>query len=175
MYPDPNHMFIPEVNPSRCPCNGSGWFLSDYDTWHKCSIPHKGQPHPEDECGQDTFDYEGAALETDREAYRYFQEQSGLSPREFRQAVENHLADEGIHRDDAERRERVNAADAVAEQMWRNKAEQDARAQGYTCRLEAALDAEARIEAHARHLNMDPDVYATRGSPQRADADRWYR
>ena len=174
MYPDPNRMFIPEVNPSRCPCNGSGWFLSDYDTWHECGTHFQGQPHPEDDCDSD-FDFEAVSLENDREAYRYFQEQSGLSPREFRQAVENHLADEGIHRDDAERRERVNAADAVAEQVWRHKAEQDAQAQGYSCRLEAAMDAEASIEAHARHRNMDPEVYATRGSPERADADRWYR
>lgn len=30
----------------------SGWLLSDFDTWHKCSLHYKGQPHPDeiDDC-----------------------------------------------------------------------------------------------------------------------------
>jgi hypothetical protein len=34
-------------NPAECGCGGGGWFLSDVDTWHRCSIHHRGQPHPE--------------------------------------------------------------------------------------------------------------------------------
>jgi len=32
----------------RCPCHGSGWALSEVDTWHKCPIHYNGQAHPED-------------------------------------------------------------------------------------------------------------------------------
>lgn len=27
--------------------NCGGWILSDFDTWHKCSLHYKDQPHPE--------------------------------------------------------------------------------------------------------------------------------
>lgn len=37
----------------RCQCRGSGWALSEVDTWHACPAHYKGQPHPED------YDYEG--------------------------------------------------------------------------------------------------------------------
>lgn len=30
-----------------CLCHGSGWALSDVDTWHECPIHHAGQLHPE--------------------------------------------------------------------------------------------------------------------------------
>lgn len=33
---------------SRCPCHGSGWALSDVDTWHECPCHYAGQQHPED-------------------------------------------------------------------------------------------------------------------------------
>jgi hypothetical protein len=33
-----------------CGCRGSGWWLSELDTWHECPCHYeKGQPHPEDE------------------------------------------------------------------------------------------------------------------------------
>lgn len=34
---------------SECPCGGSGWALSEVDTWHKCPCHWAGQPHPEDD------------------------------------------------------------------------------------------------------------------------------
>lgn len=34
-------------DPSECGCRGSGWFLSDVDTVHQCSMHYTGQPHPE--------------------------------------------------------------------------------------------------------------------------------
>jgi len=40
-----------------CACRGSGWALSDLDTWHKCPYHCKANtPHPEDDCG----DYEAS-------------------------------------------------------------------------------------------------------------------
>ena len=32
----------------NCACRGTGWHLSDVDTWHKCPIHFTNQPHPED-------------------------------------------------------------------------------------------------------------------------------
>jgi hypothetical protein len=34
-------------DPDRCGCRGSGWFLSEVDTWHECPKHYKDQPHPE--------------------------------------------------------------------------------------------------------------------------------
>lgn len=39
-------------DPSDCRCHGSGWALSEVDTWHECPVHYKGQRHPED------YDYE---------------------------------------------------------------------------------------------------------------------
>ena len=36
-------------NAAQCPCHGNGWALSEVDTWHKCPVHFKGQPHPEDD------------------------------------------------------------------------------------------------------------------------------
>ena len=34
----------------ECGCRGSGWFLSEVDTWHECPAHHvAGQRHPDDE------------------------------------------------------------------------------------------------------------------------------
>lgn len=35
-------------DPEQCLCRGSGWALSDVDTWHQCPIHYKNQRHPED-------------------------------------------------------------------------------------------------------------------------------
>ena len=32
----------------ECPCRGSGWALSEVDTWHKCYVHFDGQRSPED-------------------------------------------------------------------------------------------------------------------------------
>lgn len=43
-----------DEDPKRCGCLGSGWFLSQVDTWHKCSIHKPDAPHPESfECEDD--------------------------------------------------------------------------------------------------------------------------
>ena len=39
-----------DPNPKLCRCHGSGWALSELDTWHECHIHHTpGQRHPEDD------------------------------------------------------------------------------------------------------------------------------
>ncbi len=37
-----------DPDPKQCGCHGTGWILSDFDTWHQCPAHHKGQRHPED-------------------------------------------------------------------------------------------------------------------------------
>lgn len=36
---------------ASCPCHGSGWALSEVDTWHECPVHFQGQTHPEAEEG----------------------------------------------------------------------------------------------------------------------------
>lgn len=38
-------------DPEDCACRGSGWVLSQVDTWHKCPVASHAGPHPEDDCG----------------------------------------------------------------------------------------------------------------------------
>lgn len=44
------------LNPDECGCRGRGWFVSDVDTVHQCSLHYSGQPHPEDDY-PDTYEY----------------------------------------------------------------------------------------------------------------------
>lgn len=41
---------------SECWCRGSGWVLTDWDSWHQCPCHYDGQPDPED-CDQASWDY----------------------------------------------------------------------------------------------------------------------
>ncbi len=45
-----------DPDPERCGCRGSGWWLSDLDTFHKCPCHYNGQRHPEDYPYEDTDD-----------------------------------------------------------------------------------------------------------------------
>lgn len=45
-------LFAFDEDAAKCRCRGSGWALSELDTWHKCRIHwknHKDTPHPEDD------------------------------------------------------------------------------------------------------------------------------
>lgn len=160
------------TNPSTCPCQGNGWLCSDYDTWHKCCAHHRGQPHPEYDGVEDTFDYDAAHLANYREAYRVFGRLSGLTSMEMiREALKVMDFSQGKSPTPAMW---VNAAERVARDIEDIRLQEEAKASGYSCALEARWDAEAAVEAGARARNMDPEVYAPYGSPERADADRWY-
>lgn len=40
------------ADPNQCGCRGTGWFLSDYDSWHACPChPHRAHPETVGECG----------------------------------------------------------------------------------------------------------------------------
>lgn len=135
-----------EINPSRCPCRGTGWLLSGYDTWHRCHVHGAGVPHPEDEEGRDGFDSTAHSRKLLRAAYRQLQETSGLTRDAFRYAVNVRLT--GI--DNPSPEEWVDAADAISREAWMVAADARARAEGYSCRLEAAWAAGGRDEAAER-------------------------
>lgn len=81
-----------EINPSRCPCNGRGWLLSDFDTFHRCPIHGNGVPHPEDESLPAAFN-EPQLIKSQRIAYGMFRdiaERRGLNCN-FNDAVRRRL------------------------------------------------------------------------------------
>jgi hypothetical protein len=160
-----------ERNPSTCPCR-NGWLASDWDTWHRCPIHGKGVPHPEDEDA--TYDYAALARRIHREAFVWFRGQalrSGMTQGAFRTAVRRAVRSST----DAEptMADWVDAADKVAEEVWREAAEARAQAAGYSCRLEAALEAEAAFEHGCRRRGLDPDM--EEHGPLAVDRDSWYR
>lgn len=53
-----------EPDPTRCLCHGSGWALSDVDTWHECPVHFRGQLHPEDGVFEGGSDEDVEAAET---------------------------------------------------------------------------------------------------------------
>ena len=68
--------------PTECPCHGSGWLLSNFDTFHRCPIHGQGVPHPEMDYDLDpadadptapVFDRDAHELETWRTCWRYCQ------------------------------------------------------------------------------------------------------
>jgi hypothetical protein len=62
-----------EINPASCPCRGRGWFLSDYDTYHRCPIHGNGVPHPQDECETPAFQ-EPQLIKSQRIAYLIYRD-----------------------------------------------------------------------------------------------------
>jgi hypothetical protein len=53
-----------DEDPAKCGCRGTGYALSEVDTWHECPIHwREGQRHPLDE-DDDNVDSETARCET---------------------------------------------------------------------------------------------------------------
>ena len=145
-----------EMNPSKCPCNGRGYVLSDFDSWHKCPEHGDGVLNMEEE--EDLPDAEHDAYRAGRvvakramyaDAFLYFANAAlaaGLSKAEVRAAVRLE-AGPGEHSPAGW----VDAADAVAGRLVRDVAERAAHARGYSCALEREWDNDAREErAEAR-------------------------
>lgn len=92
-------------HPDKCPCGGSGWLLSDYDTWHECGLHSHGAPHPEDEDAERDPE---RMLRVYRDAYRTFMKRSGVAPKDFRRYCVAHL-----RREPSSPKEWVDAAERV--------------------------------------------------------------
>ncbi len=129
-----------EVNPAKCPCSGSGWLLSDYDTWHRCGLHSEGVPHPEaeDDSPRDPW----RMLRLRRAAYRTFLDASGLSPEEFRTACVKLMG-----REARDEQEWVDAAEQVTSNIHYEAREKEAREKGFSCDLERRWAEEAQWEA----------------------------
>ena len=124
-----------QVNPAKCPCRGSGWLLSDYDTYHRCGLHAEGASHPED----DGAPYDpGRKVRLLRKAFSTFRKSSGLGNLEFHQAC---LKMVGGH--PVTPQEWVDAAELVSDAILNERREAQARAQGYSCDLERQWDEEA--------------------------------
>ncbi len=51
-YAEAFEMFAFNEDVAECMCHGSGWALSDRDSWHRCPYHHtKDSKHPEDDGG----------------------------------------------------------------------------------------------------------------------------
>ena len=151
-----------EINPHDCLCRGTGWMVSDWDTYHRCQTHHRGQPHPEDDRPQD---WSAIWIANQRAAWRTWQELSGHDRADFRRLVEA-----ASPTTPAEPRAWLDAARGVSQAAQEAALEAAATSAGYSCRLEAAMAAEAAVEAQERATGRE----ATYGSPERAQADRWY-
>jgi len=134
-----------ETNPSKCPCHGFGWILSDYDTWHRCPLHSACVPHPEDET-EETFDFAAHLLQVQRvafEKYRNLAHMAGWrsSHLTFTKSCRRALLAAGVKAPTAA--QWVDEAEAQAEDLARMRAEMDAQSRGFTCDLEARLADEA--------------------------------
>lgn len=127
-------------NPRKCPCNGSGWLVSDFDTTHACGL-HGGAPHPEDEHGAEHFDYEAHRLTKLREAFVAYRGMSRMDKAAFKAAV---IRKAGAN---ATPQEFVDAAEEIGQAAAREAREADARVNGYFCDLERRWEEEAEREA----------------------------
>lgn len=131
-------------NPRQCPCRGSGWLHSDYDTFHRCGL-HGGTPHPEDEDGHESFDYEAHRLKCLREAFVTYREASGMNGPDFKAEVLRQAGPEASPAD------MVDVAEQLAEDALHRAHEAEARDRGYSCGLEMRLAQEAHREAQERY------------------------
>ena len=125
-------------NPSKCPCKGKGWFLSDFDVAFQCpmhgkSMSGKDVPNPYEENDQ-PFNMNTHILFVYRTAFRgfrYLARKNGFQGgnRAFTQACRAELVS---HKPGSW----VDAAEAISERLYADKADREAQARGFTCALE---------------------------------------
>lgn len=98
-HPDPRH----------CPCHGSGWMLSAFDTWHRCAEHGTGVPFPEN----DLSDHDGKEhfRLMCRKAFAFYRENTGMTKVAFLQKVKDHLH---VEEETLSPQEWVAAAEEVA-------------------------------------------------------------
>ena len=135
-----------ELNPNRCPCRGSGWLRSDWDTAHRCRTHGANVPHPDAEDDDDTFDMAAHRLANYRYAFYQFRciaVAHGFKGKgkDFIKACEVMLGTM-----DRVPSTWVNAAECVAEEYSYNDEELRARRRGYETVFEMHMADEAVIE-----------------------------
>lgn len=154
------------LNPSVCPCRGSGWMLSDFDTFHKCPAHNVGQPHPECDI-ETTTDFR---RKVNVEVFRILRGQVA----KFLNITNNDANDrieQGLPANDRSPEAWIDSADQLASLLREERMEERARAAGYSCRLEAALTTAGEAEANAVRMGMTHEAAELEGL--RASQD-WY-
>lgn len=143
-----------EINPSKCPCRGTGWFNSDLDTLHQCPVHGGGVPHPEtEEPGDTPFDFDAHRLNGLRNAFRVFRytaRRNGFTgdASMFEEAC---LAEVGAFgASDMTPQRWVDAAEQFAERVVSDASEARARRHGYSCALEQRWEEAAEMERMER-------------------------
>lgn len=145
-----------EINPDRCPCHGSGWLVSDFDTIHRCQTHGQGVPSPEDDA--EGFDGEAHRLELYRRAYRTFRglfrkldaEVRYLSPNGYTAKEFDMMARILIPASNPTPSQWVAAAEQCWEKLSQEVADLLARRQGFSCALEARWNDDAIRERQDR-------------------------
>lgn len=126
------------LNPNRCGCKGYGWFLSDVDTFHRCSFHGEGVPHPEWEPemgGHEDYDADRHERAICVFAFRAFRDSAialGITSDIF-QALCRREVGIGEHTP----REWVDAAEVVTDMLQAAMNEHRAIQAGFSCHLEA--------------------------------------
>ena len=141
-----------ELNPGRCPCRGTGWMNSDFDTYHKCHIHGTSQtPHPEDE--ESTFDMAAHVLAQYRYAYHSFRRDCVAlgflgTGKDFIAECERHMVETNV----LTRRpcDWVNAAEDIAGDFNHVAEASEAMRRGFSCSLEMRWADEAQCERAER-------------------------
>ena len=138
-----------EMNPSKCPCNGRGFLLSDYDTSHRCPIHGKGAL-----CMEDTEHMTDAEIETATKA-------EGARRLAMMRGIFLALANEALDllgskaavmkavrlvRKGTTPKDYVDAVDMVVSEARYEAEEASAKARGFSCGLEARMEDEAMWE-----------------------------
>jgi len=121
-----------DMNLRRCPCRGRGWFLSDFDTWHRCPIHGKNVPHPED--NQTEFDFRAHLLQGHRNAFESLRSEAHLAGYQgsFTEACRVELALQGVSHP-ATAAQWVNAAEVVSARWVDAAAEADDQTYRQAC------------------------------------------
>jgi hypothetical protein len=86
-----------DEDPEKCRCGGSGYALSEVDTWHECPEHYvPGQPHPEMDWYPDNWDqaaelakYRARRKEEWEKAVALAEQNPGTCPEEFLEPPEH--------------------------------------------------------------------------------------
>lgn len=128
-----------EIDPRQCPCRGSGWILSDFDTYHRCQAHGHGVPHPEEE--EPSFNWKAHKLTMYRKAYRAFQVRSGLT----REAFQAEVVD-CVGSTEPDMGDWLDAAEEVSYHAVNEAAYLRGTADGFSSTFEANMAYEAEME-----------------------------
>ena len=133
-----------ERNPSKCPCKGNGWVLSDLDTWHQCQMHGAGVPCPENDDGSfRSGPHKILMLRAAFKGFRLGAVRCGFTG-SFNAACRKLLVGKPTPA------AWVDAAEAVCTDAEAEFAEAQARREGFSCALEARYAGYAEEERRER-------------------------